>query len=75
MSPMIFMGIKISSISEEITGIEEYIGRVKEKEKLFVENQLLEAKKYARDSSLFASGVFSRKRTGEITADPQQDKH
>jgi len=54
-----FYGNQISSISEEITGIEEYIGIVKGKEKLLAENQLLEAKKYARDSSLFASGVSS----------------
>jgi len=54
-----FYGNQISSISEEISGIEEYIGIVKEKEKLLAENQLLEAKKYARDSSLFASGVSS----------------
>ena len=54
-----FYGNQISSIREEISGIEEYIGIVKEKEKLLAENQLLEAKKYARDSSLFASGVSS----------------
>jgi len=54
-----FYGFKIASISEEIAGIEEYIARVKVKEMLYVDNQRLEAKKYTRDSSLFASGVFS----------------
>jgi multidrug resistance efflux pump len=54
-----FYGNKIASISEEIAGIEEYISRVREKEKLYAVNQALEAKKYARDSSLFTSGVFS----------------
>ncbi|MCJ7449570.1 MAG: HlyD family secretion protein [Bacteroidales bacterium] len=52
-------GSQITSTSKEIDEILVYIGRVKDKEKLYAENQRLEVKKYARDSSLFASGVFS----------------
>lgn len=54
-----FYGYKIRSVSEEIAGLEEYIGRVKEKERLFEENQRIEARKFGRDSSLFAGAVFS----------------
>ncbi len=54
-----FYGFKITSTTEEIAAIEEYIDRVMVKERLYVENKRLETKKYARDSSLFISGVFS----------------
>jgi HlyD family secretion protein len=54
-----FYGFKITSTTEEIAAIEEYIDRVMVKERLYFENKRLETKKYARDSSLFISGVFS----------------
>lgn len=54
-----FYGYKIRSVTEEIGGLEEYIRRVGEKERLYEENQLIEARKFTRDSSLFADAVFS----------------
>lgn len=54
-----FYGFKIRSVTEEISGLEEYIKRVKEKERLFEENQRIEARKFTRDSSLFVNAVFS----------------
>jgi HlyD family secretion protein len=54
-----FYGNKIRSLTDEIDGILVYIGRVKVKEDLFSENQILEAKKYRRDSLLYVSGVYS----------------
>jgi multidrug resistance efflux pump len=51
-------GSKIMALSDEITGIQEYIGRLIVKEKLFVQNQQLEARKYKRDSTLFAGKVI-----------------
>jgi multidrug resistance efflux pump len=53
-----FYGSKIKSLTDEINGIQEYIGRLIVKEKLYSENQKLEAKKYNRDSSLFAGKVI-----------------
>jgi len=53
-----YYGNKIISLSDEITGIQEYIGRLGVKERLYAENQRLEAKKYNRDSSLFAGKVI-----------------
>ncbi len=54
-----FYGSKMNSVTDEIDGILVYIGRIKVKEKLYSENQVLEAKRYKRDSLLFASGVYS----------------
>lgn len=54
-----FYGNKIKSLTDEIDGILVYIGKVKVKEDLFTENQMLEAKKYRRDSLLYVSGVYS----------------
>jgi len=51
-------GSKIASLTEEITGIQEYISRLSVKEHLYSENQRIEAKKYKRDSSLFISNVI-----------------
>src|SRR5450759_355023 len=48
-----FYGSKITSLTDEISGIQEYIGRLLVKEKLYSENQKLEAKKFIRDSSLY----------------------
>jgi multidrug resistance efflux pump len=54
-----FYGNKIVSLTEELTGIQEYIGRLIVKEKLYFENQQLETKKYKRDSSLYAGKVIA----------------
>ncbi len=54
-----FYGSKIPSLTEEIDNILVYIGRVKVKEKLYSENQMLEESKFRRDSMLHISGVFS----------------
>ncbi len=53
-----FYGNKVKSLSDEILGIQEYIDRLIVKEKLFKENQKLEAKKFKRDSLLFADKVI-----------------
>ena len=53
-----FYGYKITSLKDEINGIQEYINRLIVKEKLFSENQKLEAKKYKRDSLLYADRVI-----------------
>jgi multidrug resistance efflux pump len=52
-------GTKIASLTNEIRGIKEFIDRLAVKEKLYSENQRLEAKKYNRDSSLFAGNVIA----------------
>jgi len=54
-----FYGSKIASLTDEINGIQEFISRLNIKEKLYSENQRLEAKKYSRDSSLYASKVIA----------------
>jgi multidrug resistance efflux pump len=54
-----FYGSKIKSVTEEIEGIQEYLKRLEVKEKLYAENQKLEAKQYRRDSALFAAKVIS----------------
>ncbi len=54
-----YYGYKIESLTDEIDGILVYIARVKVKEKLFTENQLLEVRKFNRDSMLHVSGVYS----------------
>jgi hypothetical protein len=54
-----FYGSKITSLTNEINGIKEYISRLTGKEKLYSENQKLETKKYIRDSALFAGNVIS----------------
>jgi multidrug resistance efflux pump len=53
-----FYGSKIASLNEEINGIREYISRLIVKEKLYIENQAIESKKFRRDSSLFISKVI-----------------
>jgi multidrug resistance efflux pump len=52
-------GSKIVSLTDEINGIQEFISRLSVKEKLYSENQKLEAKKYNRDSSLYLSKVIA----------------
>ena len=54
-----FYGNKISSLTDEINGIQEYISRLKEKEKLYSENHKLEENKYKRDSSLYVKEVIA----------------
>ncbi len=53
-----FYGSKIISLNGEIGGIQEYITRLKVKEKLYSENQKIEGRKYKRDSSLFVGKVI-----------------
>jgi multidrug resistance efflux pump len=54
-----YYGSKITSISDEIAGIKEYIEKIRTKEKLVSQNLLLEEKKYERDSTLHSSKVYS----------------
>jgi len=51
-------GSKITSLNDEIIGIQEYISRLKVKEKLYFENQKIEEKKFKRDSSLYIGKVI-----------------
>ena len=53
-----FYGYKITSLKDEILGIQEYINRLIVKERLFSENQKLEANKFKRDSLLFVDRVI-----------------
>jgi len=53
-----FYGNKIKSLTDEISGIQEYINRIVIKERLYSENQRLEARKYKRDSLLFVGNVI-----------------
>lgn len=52
-------GSKIKATRLEITGLKEYIERLKGKEKLYTENQGIEDKKYKRDSDLFVGKYIS----------------
>lgn len=54
-----FYGYKIIWTIEEINSIREYIDKLKVKEKLSLENQMLEAKKYNRDSVLYVQKASS----------------
>jgi HlyD family secretion protein len=54
-----FYGFKIASLTDEIRGIQEYINRLIVKEKLYSENQKLEARKFRRDSMLFVNSVIA----------------
>jgi multidrug resistance efflux pump len=54
-----YYGNKVTSLAEEIDNILVYIGRVKVKEALYAENQLLEERKFRRDSMLHVNGVLS----------------
>jgi HlyD family secretion protein len=51
-------GSKITSLTYEITSIQEYVDRLIVKERLFSENHSLEEKKYNRISTLFAGKVI-----------------
>jgi len=53
-----FYGNKIASLTDELNGIQEYINRLVVKEKLYSENQKLEAKKFRRDSLLYVNMVI-----------------
>lgn len=53
------IGSKISSLTHEIEGIKEFIGRLSVKEKLYSENRKLELRRYNRDSALFAGNVIA----------------
>jgi HlyD family secretion protein len=54
-----YYGYKIISTTEEIRSLIQYIDRIQVKEKLFIENQKLEEKKFKRDSLLYVQNVFS----------------
>jgi HlyD family secretion protein len=54
-----FYGSKITSITEEITALQEYIDRMRVKERLISDNLKLEENKYKRDSGLYVSKVLS----------------
>jgi multidrug resistance efflux pump len=54
-----FYGSKITSTEDEITGILEYIERIKVKENLFAENLKLERSKFSRDSLLFVNKALA----------------
>lgn len=52
-------GFKIISILEEIAALQEYIGRLKVKERFLYDNLRLERRKYERDSTLFLTKVLA----------------
>jgi hypothetical protein len=52
-------GYRISSVSDEISALQEYERRLKVKEKLISENLRLEERKYRRDSTLFLNKVLA----------------
>lgn len=52
-------GSKITSLTDEINGIQEYIGRLIVKERLYSENLRIEARKYRRDSLLNSDKVLA----------------
>jgi multidrug resistance efflux pump len=54
-----YYGNKIISVNHEILVLEEYVARMKVKEKLLTDNLRIEANKFLRDSSLFISRVYS----------------
>jgi multidrug resistance efflux pump len=54
-----FYGNKIESVNDEISVLEEYINRMKVKERLISDNLRLEGRKYSRDSILFIGKVYS----------------
>jgi HlyD family secretion protein len=54
-----FYGAKIISISEEISGLKEYIEKMGAKEKILSENLVLEHNKYRRDSTLLANKAIA----------------
>jgi HlyD family secretion protein len=54
-----FYGFKISALSDEISGITDYMRQLKARQMLFTENQQIEYKRYRRDSLLRANEVYS----------------
>lgn len=54
-----FYGNKIASLNDEIKGIQEFIGKLVVKERLYLENQRIEVNKFKRDSTLFAGNVIA----------------
>ncbi len=53
-----YYGNKINSLIAEIDAVEEYLARLKVKERLFEENRKLEVKRYKRDSILYINKVI-----------------
>jgi multidrug resistance efflux pump len=54
-----FYGSKITSLIDELAKIQEYINRLEVKEKMYAENQRIEAGKYRRDSTLFVDKAIA----------------
>jgi HlyD family secretion protein len=54
-----FYGNKINSLNAEISGLQDYLIRLRVKERLLSENLSLERKKFQRDSMLFSGKVYS----------------
>lgn len=54
-----FYGSKMMSITEEIEALQDYINRMKVKEKLISENLKIEDKRFKRDSALYVDKVLS----------------
>jgi multidrug resistance efflux pump len=54
-----FFGAKIVSVTEEISGLREYIDRMKAKERILSENLVLEHNKFGRDSTLLAVNAIA----------------
>ena len=54
-----YYGNKIISTNEEIKSLRQYVSRVEIKEKLYIEDQSLESKKFKRDSILYIQKVLS----------------
>jgi HlyD family secretion protein len=53
-----YYGNKVISLTEEIRATEEYLNRLKVKEKLYSDNRKLELNKFRRDSLLFLNKVI-----------------
>lgn len=74
-----YYGNKIISISEELSALHDYIGRMRTREKLLHENLALETKKFRRDSMLFNERLLpesdfekSRQARNEVGMELQQ---
>ncbi len=52
-------GSRIISVTEEISALKDYQGKLRAKEKLLLENLRIGRKKFDRDSTLFSAGVLA----------------
>jgi multidrug resistance efflux pump len=53
-----YYGNKMNSLSQEIDALREYIKKIGTKEKLYIENQILDKSRYMRDSILYIQKVI-----------------